>query len=80
MWRGCGVAFQSECPPACLWRSCETRGRGSRADQSREEILVDQPLLSVDRQMGLVIVTPEGKVRPYAVPLQMQGVDWSGFS
>ncbi|WVQ80560.1 hypothetical protein IAT38_002665 [Cryptococcus sp. DSM 104549] len=26
-----------------------------------EEITVDQPLLTVDRQMGLVIVTPEGK-------------------
>ncbi|KAK4685511.1 brefeldin A-inhibited guanine nucleotide-exchange protein, partial [Tremellales sp. Uapishka_1] len=26
-----------------------------------EEIEVDQPLLTVDRQMGLVIVTPEGK-------------------
>jgi hypothetical protein len=28
----------------------------------REEITVDQPLMTVDRQMGLVIVTPEGKV------------------
>lgn len=28
----------------------------------RGEIVVDQPLLTVDRQMGLVIVTPEGKV------------------
>ncbi|WVF69302.1 hypothetical protein IAT40_004078 [Kwoniella sp. CBS 6097] len=26
-----------------------------------EEITVDQPLLTVDRQMGLVIITPEGK-------------------
>lgn len=26
------------------------------------EITVDQPLLTVDRQMGLVIVAPEGKV------------------
>lgn len=26
------------------------------------EILVDQPLLTVDRQMGLVIVAPQGKV------------------
>ncbi|WWD18341.1 hypothetical protein CI109_102791 [Kwoniella shandongensis] len=26
-----------------------------------EEVTVDQPLLTVDRQMGLVIVTPEGK-------------------
>lgn len=25
------------------------------------DILVDQPLISVDRQMGLVIVAPEGK-------------------
>lgn len=30
----------------------------------REEITADQPLLTVDRQMGLVIVTPEGKVCP----------------
>lgn len=29
---------------------------------SRERIIVDKPLLTVDRQMGLVIVTPEGKV------------------
>lgn len=27
-----------------------------------EEVVVDQPLLTVDRQMGLVIVAPEGKV------------------
>lgn len=27
-----------------------------------EEIEVDKPLLTVDRQMGLVIVTPDGKV------------------
>lgn len=27
------------------------------------DIVVDQPLLSVDRQMGLVIVAPQGKVR-----------------
>jgi 23S rRNA-/tRNA-specific pseudouridylate synthase len=27
-----------------------------------EEVLVDQPLLTVDRQMGLVIVAPQGKV------------------
>ncbi|WVW84495.1 hypothetical protein I302_106529 [Kwoniella bestiolae CBS 10118] len=26
-----------------------------------EEVTVDQPLLTVDRQMGLVIITPEGK-------------------
>lgn len=26
------------------------------------DIVVDQPLLSVDRQMGLVIVAPQGKV------------------
>lgn len=29
-----------------------------------EEVVVDQPLLTVDRQMGLNIVHPEGKVRP----------------
>ena len=28
-----------------------------------EEMTVDQPLLTVDRQMGLVICTPDGKVR-----------------
>jgi hypothetical protein len=28
----------------------------------REEITVDQSLLTVDRQMGLVICTPDGKV------------------
>ena len=28
-----------------------------------EEVIVDQPLLTVDRQMGLNIVHPEGKVR-----------------
>ena len=28
-----------------------------------EEVVVDQPLLTVDRQMGLNIVHPEGKVR-----------------
>ena len=27
-----------------------------------EEVVVDQPLLTVDRQMGLNIVHPEGKV------------------
>ena len=31
------------------------------AELIREEITVDEPLLTVDRQMGLVIVTPEGK-------------------
>lgn len=35
------------------------------ADYYREEFEVDQPLLTVDRQMGLVIVTPEGKVCCY---------------
>ena len=30
---------------------------------SAEEVVVDQPLLTVDRQMGLNIVHPEGKVR-----------------
>ena len=29
----------------------------------REEVTVDRPMMTVDRQMGLVIVTPEGKVR-----------------
>ena len=29
---------------------------------NREEVVVDQPLLTIDRQMGLVIVTPDGKV------------------
>ena len=28
-----------------------------------EEVVVEQPLLTVDRQMGLNIVHPEGKVR-----------------
>ncbi|WVN86508.1 uncharacterized protein L203_101672 [Cryptococcus depauperatus CBS 7841] len=32
-----------------------------RGDFPEEEITVDKPLLTVDRQMGLVIVTPEGK-------------------
>ncbi|TXT13504.1 hypothetical protein VHUM_00871 [Vanrija humicola] len=32
-----------------------------RGEFPEEEITVDQPLLSVDRQMGLVIVAPEGK-------------------
>ena len=30
--------------------------------ECREEITVDQSLLTVDRQMGLVICTPDGKV------------------
>jgi len=33
-----------------------------------EEIVIDQPLLTVDRQMGLNIVHPEGKVRTNHVP------------
>ena len=33
-----------------------------------EEVVVDQPLLTVDRQMGLNIVHPEGKVRINHVP------------
>lgn len=28
----------------------------------REEIVVDQSLLTIDRQMGVVICTPDGKV------------------
>ena len=36
----------------------------SGADESsREEIVVDQSLLTIDRQMGVVICTPDGKVR-----------------
>ncbi len=34
------------------------RSRG----EFREELEVEKPLMTVDRQMGLVIVTPEGKV------------------
>lgn len=30
----------------------------------REEVTVDKPMMTVDRQMGLVIITPEGKVSP----------------
>jgi hypothetical protein len=33
-----------------------------QAECRREEIEVDKPLLTVDRQMGLVIIAPEGKV------------------
>ena len=33
-----------------------------------EEVEVDQPLLTVDRQMGLNIVHPEGKVSVNHVP------------
>jgi tRNA pseudouridine32 synthase len=33
-----------------------------------EEVVIDQPLLTVDRQMGLNIVHPEGKVRTNHVP------------
>lgn len=29
----------------------------------RDEIVVDQSLLTIDRQMGVVICTPDGKVR-----------------
>jgi hypothetical protein len=36
--------------------------QGDVLNVDREEIEVDQPLLTVDRQMGLVIVTPDGKV------------------
>jgi len=36
---------------------------GPYAHGSRGEIVVDQPMLTVDRQMGLNIVHPEGKVR-----------------
>jgi hypothetical protein len=36
----------------------------------REEMTVDQSLLTVDRQMGLVICTPDGKVRD----LEVRGV------
>lgn len=32
-----------------------------------EEVVVDQPLLTVDRQMGLNIVHPQGKVRHQSV-------------
>lgn len=31
-------------------------------DGIREEVLCDQPLLTVDRQMGLNVVHPKGKV------------------
>ena len=34
-----------------------------------EEVVVDQPLLTVDRQMGLNIVHPEGKVRGCRLPV-----------
>jgi hypothetical protein len=30
---------------------------------SREEVVCEQPLLTVDRQMGLNIVHPDGKVQ-----------------
>lgn len=33
----------------------------------REEIIVDQSLLTIDRQMGVVICTPDGKVCEIAV-------------
>lgn len=33
----------------------------------REEVVCEQPLLTVDRQMGLNIVHPEGKVGPLPV-------------
>ena len=34
----------------------------------REEIICEQPLLTVDRQMGLNIVHPDGKVqRPFSL-------------
>ena len=35
-----------------------------------EEVVADQPLLTVDRQMGLNIVHPEGKVRHESAPLK----------
>lgn len=44
-----------------------------RAESRREEITVDKPLLTVDRQMGLVIVCPEGKVRS-----ERRGTGWTG--
>ena len=34
--------------------------------QSREEIVCEEPLLTVDRQMGLNIVHPEGKVHKHS--------------
>jgi hypothetical protein len=49
-----GDGFQSM---SLLW----TRYGRLRCGDSGE-IDVDKPLLTVDRQMGLVIVTPEGKV------------------
>ena len=36
-----------------------------------EEVVVDQPLVTVDRQMGLNIVHPEGKVRT-SRPMKMR--------
>jgi len=36
------------------------------AIHSREEIVCEQPLLTVDRQMGLNIVHPDGKVQTSA--------------
>jgi hypothetical protein len=32
-------------------------------ENDREEVVCEQPLVTVDRQMGLNIVHPEGKVR-----------------
>jgi hypothetical protein len=40
-----------------------------QAECRREEIEVDKPLLTVDRQMGLVIIAPEGKVGKRVVVL-----------
>lgn len=34
-----------------------------------EEVVVEQPLLTVDRQMGLNIVHPQGKVCPCMTPV-----------
>jgi tRNA pseudouridine32 synthase len=34
-----------------------------------EEVVVEQPLLTVYRQMGLNIVHPDGKVRAYKLPV-----------
>lgn len=40
------------------------------------DIVVDQPLLSVDRQMGLVIVAPQGKVRSRSCSLYYVRADY----
>jgi hypothetical protein len=68
--RGSGGSFPSElrvsspCFIAVALLTYKYVDVGNHDTTLREEQTVDQSLLTVDRQMGLVICTPDGKVSP----------------